>query len=430
MSACRGPEDVLVAAWYGLRFAREALRTLEGDEVRVVSPGVRTAGSGPDFHDAQLWIGGREVRGEVELHCDTAEWVRHGHDRDARYDRVALHVSLTAGAEIVTSSGRLVPRLIVSPLGNEPSARRRVPAVAAEAGIGPCHAASPARLVRELESFGVERLRRRAARFAEWARDDGEDEAVWRALAEAMGYGANYQAFRALALHVPWRSLSDTAPGPDRAIAVEAALLQASGLWPADPKDPESRTRLLLLHATLPSPPAEPFRPAAWRPAVRPPDAPVRRFAALAALVALAASPAALVDAWAAATESADSALCVPPLLYWDRRAAWGAPTFSRPVALLGAGRARVAAASALLPLLVALRPAAADAATRAFLALGPLQEDHVTRFVRFRVFGAPRGRRLSAAAQQGLHHLYRAGCALGKLGCPRCELAHRTQPA
>ncbi len=426
MSACRGPEDVLIAAWYGLRFAREALRTLEGDEVRVFSPGARTAGSGPDFRSARLSIGGCEVCGEVELHCDTAEWARHGHDRDPRYDGVALHVSLTSGAEVVTSCGRRVPRLLVSPLGNEPSAWRRVPAVAAEAGIGPCHAASAARLVRELECLGVERMRRRAAHFAEWAREDGEDEAVWRALAEAMGYGANYEAFRALALHVPWRSLAATPPGPDRATAVEAALLQASGLWPADSRDPESRVRLLHLHATLPSPLAEAFRSAAWRPAVRPPDAPVRRFAALAALVANAASPATLLDEWAAATDLAHAAIRVPPLSYWDRRTTWGAPTFARPVALVGQGRARIAAASALLPLVAALRPGSADAATRSFLNLTALPEDHVTRFVRFRIFGSPRGRRLSAAAQQGLHHLYRAGCALGKLGCPKCELAKR----
>ncbi|MCE9582873.1 MAG: DUF2851 family protein [Planctomycetes bacterium] len=427
VSACRGPEDVLVAAWYGLRFAREALRTLEGDDVRVESPGVREAGSGPDFHDARLVIGGREVRGDVELHCDPAEWSRHGHDRDPRYDAVVLHVSLTGGVEVVTSSGRRVPRLVVAPVGAEPSARRRVPAVAAEAGIGPCHEEAPARLVKALEDFGVERMQRRAARFAEWARQDGPDEAVWRALAEVMGYGANYQAFRALALHVPWSSFGDAPPGPGRAIAVEAALLHASGLWPGEPVDAPSRARLLELFATLPPRRVEPFGAAAWRPAVRPPDAPVRRFAALAALVAE-TSPSGLLDRWAADPDHAAASLLVPPLPYWNLRAAWGPAAFARPVSLLGAGRARVAAASAILPLVTALRPSAADSARRAFLNLGPLPEDHITRFVRFRIFGAPRGRRLSAAAQQGLHHLYRAGCALGKPACPRCPLPSRVR--
>ncbi len=423
MSACRGPEDALVAAWYGLRFAREALRTVEGEEVRIGSPGVREAGAGPDFRGARLWIGGREVRGAVELHCDTAEWGRHGHDGDPCYDGVVLHVSLVSSCEVVTSSGRRVPRLVVAPTGGEPAARRRVTVVAAEAGIGPCHASPPARTVRELERLGRERLERRAARFAAWAREDGEEEAVWRALAEAMGYGANYEAFRTLALHVPWRSFADAAPGPDRAAAIEAALLHASGLWPAAAHDAPSRARLLSLFATLPAASPEPFLPSAWRAAVRPPDHPPRRFAALAALGAGAPSLSALLDRWTLDPERASASLLVPPLPYWDLRPAWGPPAFRRPIALLGPGRARVAAASAVLPLLLALRPAARDAALRAFAALGPLPEDHVTRFVRFRVFGAPRGRRLGAAAQQGLHHLYRAGCALGKPGCPRCPL-------
>jgi hypothetical protein len=423
VSACRGPEDALVAAWFGLRFSPGPLSTLEGEEVRVLSPGIRAAGAGPDFRSARILIGGRDLRGDVELHCDPAEWARHGHDRDPRYDGVVLHVSLVAGAEVVTSSGRRVPRLVISPVGAPPSARRRVAPVAAEAGLGPCHAAPPARLLRDLEALGLARLDRRAARFAAWSREVGDEETVWRAVAEAMGYGANYEAFRALATHVPWRTFAGSAPGPDRAAAVEAVLLHAWGLWPDDPGDPESRARLLRLHAALPPRLPEPFRPAAWRPSVRPPDAPARRFAALAALAAPLPAPTALLDACACAPRDAGRALLVPPLPYWDRRAAWGPPTFRHPVALLGPGRARVAAASALLPLVAALRPGRAADARQAFLSLPPLPEDHVTRFARFRIFGAPTGRRLTAARQQGLHHLYRAGCALGKPGCPACPL-------
>ncbi|MBI2920517.1 MAG: DUF2851 family protein [Planctomycetes bacterium] len=422
MSACRGPEDVLVAAWFGLRFARAALRTVEGEEVRVVSAGVRNPGGGPDFRGARLVLGGREIAGEVELHRDTADWARHGHDRDAHYDGVVLHVSLSAAAEVVTSSGRRVPRLVVTPYGDPPEARRRVPAATAEAGVGPCHAAPAARLLGALERFGLERLERRAARFASWAREAGPEEAAWRGLSEAMGYGANYEAFRALAFHVPWNSFAADPPGPARAETIEAALLDASGLFPADPGDAESRVRLLRLHAALRPGRPEAFGPAAWRSCVRPPDAPVRRFAALAALAAR-ESPAALVARCAGDPAAAPRALLVPPLPYWNLRAAWGPPSFRRPLRLLGNDRALAAASSALLPLVLALHPDRADAARRQFLALPTLPEDHVTRYMRFRIFAHPAGRRLSAARQQGLHHLYRAGCALGRAGCPRCEL-------
>lgn len=423
VSACRGPEDVLVAAWFGLRFARGGLRTVEGEAVLVESPGVRQPGAGPDFTGARIRIGERDESGEVELHCDTADWARHGHDRDPRYDRVVLHVSLTATAEVVTASGRRVPRLVVAPAGPEPRSRRGVTVVAAEAGIGPCHGTPAPRIVRELERHGLARFAERAAQFAAWAAEDGPDEAVWRALAEAMGYGANEEAFRALALHVPWRSFKDVAAGPGRARAVEASLLRASGLWPDDPRDPAARARLAALFSTLPPAPPQPFRPSAWRLSVRPPEAPVRRFAALAALLAT-SSPAGLLDRWAADPPGTPRALLVPALPFWDRRASWGPPRFRRTVALLGPERARAAAASTLLPLVAALCPSARAAARAAFADLGPLPEDHVTRFVRFRIFGAPSGRRLPAAAHQGLHRLFRAGCGLGKPGCPRCPLA------
>lgn len=425
---CRGPEDALVAAWFGLRFATAGLSTLEGATVRVLSAGVRNAGAGPDFLGAVVLIGEREVRGEVELHTHPAEWVRHGHDRDPRYDTIVLHVSLLPGPEIVTSSGRRVPRLVVSPIGPPPSARLRVPVVAAEAGIGPCHAFPAAQILRALDRLGVLRLERRAARFAAWAAADGPDEAVWRALAEVMGYGANLQAMRALAVHVPWRLFARIPAGPARSLAVEATLLQASGLWPREPRDPDARARLHTLAAARPPATPVPFRPAAWSAAVRPPDSPPRRFAALASLASRAPSPAAFLADALRDLRRIDRALLTPADPFWTRRAAWGPPTL-RPQSLLGPGRARIAAASALLPLALALHPHLAPAARAAFLALPPLPEDHVTRFVRWRVFAHPAGRSLSAARQQGLHHLYRAGCALGRPGCPRCPLLADLSP-
>ena len=105
------PEQFVRDVWQRQLFPANLLVTSEGAPVEVIFPGVINTDGGPDFVDAQLRIGRVLLCGDVEIHVKSAAWRRHGHDLDPHYNRVILHVALTAdeSAAALTASHRLVP---------------------------------------------------------------------------------------------------------------------------------------------------------------------------------------------------------------------------------------------------------------------------------------------------------------------------------
>ncbi len=106
-------ELVLQRIWLRGAFDASALRDSEGRRVVVESPGNWNRLEGPDFKGAVLLIGGRCVVGDVEAHFSQSDWRAHGHERDARYDNVVLHVVYhiprSGEAAAVTKEGRSIP---------------------------------------------------------------------------------------------------------------------------------------------------------------------------------------------------------------------------------------------------------------------------------------------------------------------------------
>ncbi len=96
-----GPLQVLEGkvqqVWALQQLQAGAWRTRAGRRLRVRWPGRWNRGAGPDFRDAVMEIDGAARVGDVELHLYREDWWRHGHDADAAYDRVILHVVVFAG---------------------------------------------------------------------------------------------------------------------------------------------------------------------------------------------------------------------------------------------------------------------------------------------------------------------------------------------
>lgn len=113
------PESLLQRIWFRREYDGSALRTVEGERLSVLDPGRWNHLGGPDFQDARLIIGDREVRGAVELHLHARDWHNHGHARDEAYDGVVLHAVLFPPASGVTftrgAGGRAIPLLVVLP---------------------------------------------------------------------------------------------------------------------------------------------------------------------------------------------------------------------------------------------------------------------------------------------------------------------------
>lgn len=93
MAEAKRTEQDLQRRWAESRWPTPFLSNPAGERVRVISPGQWNHGPGPDFIGAQILDGaGRARRGDVELHLEPRAWLQHGHEGDAAYEGLLLHV--------------------------------------------------------------------------------------------------------------------------------------------------------------------------------------------------------------------------------------------------------------------------------------------------------------------------------------------------
>ena len=125
-------EKPLSEAWLSRIWQSQLLRdhellTSDGQTVKVIFPGRRNREAGPDFCGAIISLNSDEpVRGDVELHLCSGQWLEHRHQYDPAYNRVILHVVLRHDCVTLTplQSGGLVS---VLPLQGDINELRRLP---------------------------------------------------------------------------------------------------------------------------------------------------------------------------------------------------------------------------------------------------------------------------------------------------------------
>lgn len=85
-------EKLLQYAWQNRYFDQSALTTTNNEPITILHPGLLNTNQGPDFSGARIRLGETEWAGNVELHVQTADWLKHGHQFDHQYKNVILHV--------------------------------------------------------------------------------------------------------------------------------------------------------------------------------------------------------------------------------------------------------------------------------------------------------------------------------------------------
>jgi len=88
-------ESVIQQIWNEQLINQSKLRTTCGQSIKVKHCGSwNRAEEGPDFHGAEIQIGDQAHHGDVEIHFQPSDWVRHRHHQDPNFKRVILHVCL------------------------------------------------------------------------------------------------------------------------------------------------------------------------------------------------------------------------------------------------------------------------------------------------------------------------------------------------
>jgi Protein of unknown function (DUF2851) len=395
-------EDELADAWQLRAYTGHYLVDCCGRHLRVVFPGRRWGGPGPDFVGAVLADAtGTLMRGDVEVHVRASSWAAHRHARDRAYSGVMLHVVQVADALVLDGRGGHVPTVQLEP---KPDLREAWAWALGERQAVPCvrEAASVLQIV---EAAGRERFRARVARFEGDLSVAEADQVVWRGVCEALGFRRNTLAFGQLADAAPW-SLA-AAVAADRGPVGLAGLLLGSGGLLAEATLPEAHA-WRALQRSLGVRPA--LQRSAWdRRQVRAANTPEQRCRGLAELAARWAGAAGSGVRCGLAQQVCDQVAAAasrrwPQLWQFVRASPW-----------IGRGRAQVIAVNVLLPFAAAAGSADAEAL---FERLPGEPANRVVRYMAEQLSG-PGVRFRGACHQQGLLHLFKFTCAARV--CERC---------
>jgi len=229
--------------WQEQSFSAATLFTHGGVSVHVLSPGIPAREEGPDFRGALISFGkAYPIRGDVEVHVYTRDWIRHGHGKDPRYENVILHIVYENDTHLLSlhgPSGQLLPTLEVKPYLTRPLPllldqwKRRKERQPMGHGFCPRRDQQPrqAILLDHFKALGKIRFQDKVDRLRLWRRSLPDDEILYRAIFEALGYAKCRRPVLELAMAVPLSSLRrfllDEKTARDR---IQQTLLETAGL--------------------------------------------------------------------------------------------------------------------------------------------------------------------------------------------------------
>lgn len=226
-------EQLLHYVWKHKLFPLSEMTDSDGHRVEVVDPGLHNHNAGPDFFNAKVVINGTEWIGNVEIHDRSSDWYLHGHERDAQYNNVVLHVVGEIDRDVQTLDGRFLPQLCL-PVPD--SVRANYEELLAADKYPPCHRIIPdlTRLTIHswMSALETERLERKTIDIKRRANDCNGDweSAYFITLARSFGFGINSDAFEQWARHLP---LSAAAHHRDNLFQIEALFMGQAGLLDA-----------------------------------------------------------------------------------------------------------------------------------------------------------------------------------------------------
>jgi len=424
------PEAELQALWMAGEFGREFMTTT-GGTVLIEHFGAWNAGPGPHFIGARIAFGGSRVQGGVEVHWNAGEWDRHA-AASPDYEGTILHVFARESAHergqsspaTVTALGREVPqiRLDVTRYEFRPVDPPPCETTACRETLV---AWSESRVLELVEMAAQYRLCCKAARMARLAEECGPDEALYRGIAEALGYRNNKLPFTLLAQRFPLALLRAQRSEIEPLLFAGSGFLNATDLS-AMPDDTRGYLRDIWTQwwprrteyerLTVPA--------QLWNlSGVRPANHPQRRVAALAQIVRH--WPVIETLARAANREGIRHFFSQLAHPYWDFHYTLTSKASAARMALVGETRVTDLLLNVFLPGAVTAAPEFWES----YRELPAADSNRRVEIAARRMFGrSAMARQLGqrAMTQQGLLQLYEDFCMACDADCARCALPDR----
>lgn len=205
-------EAFLYFLWKYQYFNTKNLTTTLGESVSVESIGIRNGFAGPDFKESRVTINGMQWAGAVEMHVRSSDWFRHGHQHDANYENVVLHVVWEDDKAISLADGSIIPTIELQGLVKPEVLRRYRNMVESRSKI-PCdQSLKQVKAITRLsmvERVLVSRIQEKASVFTQLLETNQNDweETAYQWLIRGFGFKTNADNMQALAVSLPLKVL-------------------------------------------------------------------------------------------------------------------------------------------------------------------------------------------------------------------------------
>ncbi|HET8753697.1 MAG TPA: DUF2851 family protein, partial [Salinimicrobium sp.] len=227
-------EDFIHYLWQFQKWNSTDLKTCDGQELSILSPGSHNLSSGPDFFNARIILDHQEWAGNVEIHINSSDWYSHGHETDSNYDNVILHVVLNHDTEVFRKNNSAIPVLELKNLIDTTTIEnyKNLLDRPGEKWIN-CekdfHSFPDFQLQHFMERLYFERLEDKAeAVFQKLAHSSSNwEEVLFKMLCKNFGLNINGEAFLSLANAIPFSVIRKTRSERQK---LEALLLGQAGL--------------------------------------------------------------------------------------------------------------------------------------------------------------------------------------------------------
>ncbi|MGR3311480.1 MAG: DUF2851 family protein [Candidatus Brocadiales bacterium] len=466
-------EELVCCIWYGQHFGKTSLQTEDGARIEVLNPGWLNLEAGPDLRHAEIIMEGKGlVKGDIEVHVNASDWIRHGHAKNEDYNNVCLHVVMwnDSRSKFITNlRDDAIPQIALYKhleMGLDELAEIIDIDDYLKQGASiesPCQerfSGSPLN-ERELGQFldhaGDERILVKAKAYEKRLENSTFEQMLYEGVMESLGYRDNRLPFLRLASLASLSLIRQTIPidasVKQNGVIIQALLFGMGGILQAvstrSEKDFDSQTQgyikkvsgiWLGLKGQIP---AAPMDSRAWQfGRLRPANSPTRRIAAISNILAEAFETG-LFRNILRLFEGAGQAdvKTIPRNIksvfletyddFWSYYYVFGGKRLNSPKRLIGEERASAIFINIIIPLLLVYARRHGDVSLEKTLHCAyrnhrKLSSDRVTKFMNCRVLPPLENRGsiiTNARRQQGLYQIYKDFCSNSNINCGECSL-------
>lgn len=227
-------EQFLHYIWKFQKYNAHHLELVDGTSLTVFNRGNHNHDSGPDFEEARIKLDNMEWAGQIEIHINSSDWLKHGHQHDKAYKNVILHVVWENDVEIQIA-GSPIPTLELKNRVDLDLLAKYQSHLASKEEIL-CASQLPTvdsiTISSMLDKVLSERLEQKATTILQILKDTKNDwdEAFYRTLASNFGFSVNKKAFLKLASFLPFKLINKYTQKPE---SIEALLFGQAGFLEA-----------------------------------------------------------------------------------------------------------------------------------------------------------------------------------------------------